>query len=416
MAKLASHFRNKKGNECMNSNNKHDASGQMAGYLYQILAALYLLLDSRESDAQICIEKFDDIAFVEQDEPIIMVQTKHQLYRAGNLSDTSVDLWRTIKSWCDSINGSPTHLRDTYFVILTTAVSRENTAAYFLGKHASRNPNKAKRLLIGTASAAGVQANEKFYSAFLKLSPELQDNLIRNIYIYDNFQNINNLKTEIMSYVRYATLPKFEEKVYDSVLGWWIRAIIECLSSQEPVFINRIQLQQVIFDIGSGYKTDSLPIDIDFTYDPSDLELNELISENRIFIEQLKLISLSSERLRRCIREYYNAFRQRSLWVREQLLLANELQDYEATLIDEWNRLFTIMKEDLADYGEELTEQQKTKTGRALFGDIENLNLPIRERVTQPFIMRGSYHDLANRMRVGWHIDFMERLCHLLKG
>ena len=85
----------------MSLNNAHDASGQMAGYLYQVLAALYLLLDSSDSDAQICIEKFDDIAFVEQDEPVLMIQTKHQLYRPGNLSNTSVDLWRTIKSWCD---------------------------------------------------------------------------------------------------------------------------------------------------------------------------------------------------------------------------------------------------------------------------------------------------------------------------
>lgn len=55
----------------MSVNNAHDASGQMAGYLYQVLAALYLLLDSRDSDAQICIEKFDDIAFIKQDEPIL---------------------------------------------------------------------------------------------------------------------------------------------------------------------------------------------------------------------------------------------------------------------------------------------------------------------------------------------------------
>jgi len=239
--------------------------------------------------------------------------------------------------------------------------------------------------------------------------------LIRHTYVYDNSLNISNLKTDIMSYVRYATLPVHEEKVYNSVLGWWIRAVIESLCSEQPVFINRIQPQQVIFDIGSGYKANSLPIDIDFTYNPTDTELNELIPENRIFIEQLKLISLSNDRLRRSIREYYNAFRQRSLWVREQLLLANELQNYEAVLIDEWNRLFNIMKENLVDYGEELTEQEKVKTGRTLFGNIENSNISIREKVTQPFIMRGSYHDLANRMMVGWHVDFMERLCHLLK-
>lgn len=400
----------------MSVNSAHDASGQMAGYLYQVLAALYLLLDSRDSDTQICIEKFDDIAFVEQDEPVLMIQTKHQLYRPGNLSDTSVDLWRTIKSWCDSINNSPTHLNDTHFVILTTATAQENTVAYYLRKDVNRNTGEAMRLLIDTARAATVQANEKYYSAFLGLSPELQDNLIRHTYIYDSYQNVSNLKTDIMRYIRCATLPQFEEKVYNSVLGWWISAVIQCLCSEDPVFINRIQLQQIIFDIGSGYKADSLPIDVDAYYDPSESELNELIPENRIFIEQLKIISLSHDRLRRCIREYYNAFRQRSLWVREQLLLANELQNYEAVLVDEWNRLFVIMKENLADYGEELTEQQKTKAGRDLFGNIENLNIPIRERVSQPFIMRGSYHDLANRMMVGWHVDFMDRLCHLLKG
>lgn len=400
----------------MSVNSAHDASGQMAGYLYQVLAALYLLLDSRDSDTQICIEKFDDIAFVEQDEPVLMIQTKHQLYRPGNLSDTSVDLWRTIKSWCDSINSSPTHLRNTNFAILTTATAQENTAAYYLRKDGNRNTAEARRLLVDTARAATVQANEKYYSAFLALSPELQDNLIRHTYICDSYQNVSYLKTDIMRYIRCATLPQFEEKVYNSVLGWWIGAVIQCLCSDAPVFINRIQLQQIIFDIGSGYKADSLPIDVDAYYDPSESELNELIPENRIFIEQLKIISLSHDRLRRCIRDYYNAFRQRSLWVREQLLLANELHNYEAVLVDEWNRLFVIMKENLADYGEELTEQQKTKAGRDLFGNIENLNLPIRERVSQPFIMRGSYHDLANRMMVGWHVDFMDRLCHLLKG
>lgn len=399
----------------MSVNNVHDASGQMVGYLYQVMSALYLLLDCSASDAQICIEKFDDIAFVENDEPVIMIQTKHQLYSPGNLSNTSVDLWRTIKSWCDSINNSPTYLHDTHFVILTTAAAQANSVAYFLRKDTTRNTDEAKRLLIDTARAATGEVNRKFYKEFLALSPELQDYLIRHTYIYDNSQNISNLKIDILRYIRYATLPQFEEKVYNSVLGWWTDNVIQSLCSKDPVFINRIQLQQVIFDIGSGYKADSLPIGVDAFYNPSEAEMNELIPENRIFIEQLKLVSLSHDRLQRCIREYYNAFRQRSQWVREQLLLANELQDYEVVLVDEWNRLFAIMKENLDDYGEELTDQQKARMGRDLFGNIESLNLPIRERVTQPFIMRGSYHDLANRMLVGWHVDFMGRLCHLLK-
>jgi hypothetical protein len=43
------------------------------------------------------------------------------------------------------------------------------------------------------------------------------------------------------------------------------------------------------------------------------------------------------------------------------------------------------------------------------------LNINIREKVNKPFVMRGTYHDLANQLKVGWHVDFMNRLCHLLQ-
>ena len=78
-------------------------------------------------------------------------------------------------------------------------------------------------------------------------------------------------------------------------------------------------------------------------------------------------------------------------------------------------RLFLIMKENMEDYGDQLTENQKQIAGRKLFGEIENLSLPIRSNVPDPFIMRGTYHELANRLVVGWHVDFMERLCELLR-
>ena len=42
----------------------HQASEQMIGYLYQIRYALALLLSNDNSDFQIIIEKFDDIAFI----------------------------------------------------------------------------------------------------------------------------------------------------------------------------------------------------------------------------------------------------------------------------------------------------------------------------------------------------------------
>ncbi|MDE6851432.1 MAG: hypothetical protein K2J67_02945, partial [Lachnospiraceae bacterium] len=77
-------------------------------------------------------------------------------------------------------------------------------------------------------------------------------------------------------------------------------------------------------------------------------------------------------------------------------------------------RYFFKFELNLLEY-DNVDETLKTRAGKELYNNIENLELYIRERVTQPFIMRGTYHELANRLQVGWHIDFYERLHGLLK-
>lgn len=268
----------------MAERNKHDAPGQLSGYLYQVLAALLLLLETKDPEAQICIERFDDVAFVEDDTPQIMIQTKHQLNKPGNLNDTSVDLWRTINSWCDSIKTYKTATADTKFIIVTTAIAKEVSAASYLSKSSSRDWKKAKDIFLNTAKTDYVKTNKPFYQAYLSLTPEEQENLVRHIYIYDSSPSISHVQNDIMPYIRTATLPPFEKRVYDKVIGWWIRNIIQCLTAVEPVFIGYRQLQKELFDIGSEYKADSLPIDVDPLYQPTDEELDALSIENRIFL------------------------------------------------------------------------------------------------------------------------------------
>jgi hypothetical protein len=399
----------------MPQNTPHDASGQLTGYLYQILMALLSLLENTDNEAQICLEKFDDIAFIEDDEPLILIQTKHHLRQKSDLSNASIDLWRTINSWCDSIKKSPSGLISTRFLIITTVSAQDDTAASFLSNLNTRNTKKALEILCNTAKTSHSKTNNYYYENFLGMSSTQQQHLIDNTFIYANSYNIDEIKQAIMRFVRCATINQFEERVYDKLIGWWIKEIIKCLVSTELIFINRMQIQNVLYDIAGEYQANSLPIDVDFTQNPTNNELNQISQNSRIFIEQLKLIMLSDGRIKRCIRDYYNAFRQRSVWVREQLLLVNELSDYETLLIDEWSRLFLIMQENIEDRKGNSNEKVKTDAGKKLLNDIENLNINIREKVNKPFVMRGTYHDLANQLKVGWHIDFMNRLRDLLQ-
>ena len=55
------------------------------------------------------------------------------------------------------------------------------------------------------------------------------------------------------------------------------------------------------------------------------------------------------------------------------------------------------------------------KLGRQLLNQIESKDIRVRERCSEPFIMRGSYHMLADQFKIGWHADFKNRLKYLLK-
>jgi len=112
------------------------------------------------------------------------------------------------------------------------------------------------------------------------------------------------------------------------------------------------------------------------------------------------------------VNNYYRAFEQRSRWMREDLLLVGDIEDYEKRLVEEWELHFETMRENL---GEDAAEKEKIRAARGIYDWIEReAHIPIRPRCQEPFITRGSYHILSDKQEVGWHPEFRARLERLL--
>lgn len=393
----------------------HQASEQMVGYLYQVRYALALLLDDDNSDSQISIEKFDDVAFVDGNTPIERIQLKHHVRKAGNLTDKSTDLWRTLKVWLDVVSKSPDIIEGTEFLIITTASAPNNTVAFSLRKE-NRSQRDADMIdalyekLKGVCTDSESQGNQKFYEAFLAADEKLAKGLINKIYILDNASNIVDVEKSIRKQVRYSCDRKYEDKVMERLEGWWYRKAIEGLCSDTPIFILQDQVRSYIVSTGQEYAADNLLIDI---FDLGDDQTNELSAIDKTFYQQLKLICLGNHHLKVAVNDYYRAFNQRASWVRNNLLYIDELDKYERRLIDEWEREFAMMADALEE-NPNLAEDEKVKAGKQLLTKMEEKDIRIREKCQAPFVMRGSYHILADQRKVGWHIDFEERLKQLL--
>jgi hypothetical protein len=56
----------------------------------------------------------------------------------------------------------------------------------------------------------------------------------------------------------------------------------------------------------------------------------------------------------------------------------------------------------------------KQRAARSVLQWAETAVIPIRPQVTEPFVTRGSLHMLADKLDIGWHNEFRERLGRLL--
>ena len=163
---------------------------------------------------------------------------------------------------------------------------------------------------------------------------------------------------------------------HHSLEGWWTDIIIKQLSKQLNRPILYQELQAKIYDLQKQFNDDDLPIDFINAIVPSEEDLSE---EQKIFIEQLRLVCLSDPRIKQAISDYHKAYEQRSKWIREELVMIDELEKYDNKLINEWSEYFNSMKEEL---GQNPDERQYIECGRKLYNKISFIGRTIRIRVS----------------------------------
>lgn len=385
------------------------ANASALGYFYQARYALLLILQAK-SDAEMSLESLDDIAFEKGGTAVELLQTKHHIDSTASLTNASSDLWKTLRVWCTAVLNNAIKPDEVVLTLVSTGRAPDGSVASKLRPEISqgRDVDTALKTLRTTAQTSSSHVNAPAYAAFLSLSKQQQQKLINSVRVLDSSPTILDARDRILEQIKFATRPLFLEAVYERLEGWWFNRVVKHLSQSSIGTILFSEVMAQFNDIQEQFHQDNLPIDF---FDAVVPEESQLSQDERIFIEQLRLVSVGKPRIRKAINDYYRAFQQRSKWVREDLLLVGDLDSYEKHLIDEWERRFEMMREDLGDEG---AEDLKQREGRALFNWIDGQELHIRPRCTEPYVMRGSYHMLSNKLMVGWHADFIDRLQHLL--
>jgi hypothetical protein len=400
------------------SSDKYSASEQGLGYIYQPRFGLLKLLQLPESTS-ILIEKDDDLDFIDKDGVKTLASLKHK--KVGDrLTDLSTDFWKSVRIWLERYNRdgrSESNLR--FFLFSTGIVSEDSILRRFLFDA----PVAGSQVLSLTQIAADALAKTKakpivaIAVEFHKLNSEEQQDFLSRILIFDGGPRIEDVPSIIKDQHMRSIARKDRDAIFERLEGWWNETIINLLVGKRNDAILGSEISDKLSAFSEEYRSDNLPITF-----RGKIPDGEIDAENdpRLFVVQLREIGISSDRIQKAILDYYRAFEQRSCWARESLLVAGEMEEYEDRLVDEWSRYRDAVFEKL---GERSAKKLLLEAGKALYlwADLESGNsssLRIRERVTEPYVLRGGFHILANARplpRVYWHPHFLARISDALE-
>jgi hypothetical protein len=369
--------------------------------------ALCLKYVNGEASVEVGIERLDDISFEADGSPLELLQAKHHISRIASLTDRSADLWKTLRIWSEEAAKDPTLPARTRLALITTGTAPADSAAALLrpseayGPDQRRDPKSAAERLQAVAEAGGNQDLAAAYTAFLALSPAMRSSLLSTIEILDKGPLLNDLGEVIESAIRLIA-PRGQASIARERLeGWWWPRVCATLMQTPAAPISILEVEAKLDDIRDGLKRDALLADQEHVDPPAD-EIADY--EGRPFVRQLKAVGVGGNRVEYAKRDYYRAFTQRSKWVREHLVFDGEIARYETTLIEEWQPRFQQMRDKLADG--QTSDAAQRQAGQELYGWVEaDARFPFRA-VTHRFLTVGSYHILANGLRVGWHPEY----------
>jgi hypothetical protein len=386
------------------------AADAALGYAYQVRIALLWSLRRLKQGLNfvVTLETLDDVTFETKGQADELLQTKHHKSKAANLTDASPDLWKTLRVWFEAYakgavpKGAALHL-------LTTATASPGSAASYL-RVQNRNVTAALQALESTAQSSGNKENLPAYTAFLSADAGTRRQILDSIVIFDAAEDVLDLNHSLRTEVYWATEPKYHETFLDRLEGWWLRRVVKHLGRDHEYEILSDEIEAQMSDLREQFKADALPIDEDLLDITLDATTYEALNDS-IFVRQIELTKAGRRRIAAAIRDYYRAYEQRSRWIRDDLLLIGDLDKYENRLAEEWELYFEATRDEL---GSAAIESAKESAARDVLAWAERVTIPIRPMVVEPFVTRGSLHMLSDELRIGWHVEFYERLKNLL--
>jgi hypothetical protein len=377
---------------------------QFRGFSLQPTRMALLLLKAPEGSF-VSLEKIDDVALETADGNMLAVQTK-DTESTNPVSDRSPQMWKTFANWSRDVREKKLDATRTTFELY---VSRKVSGRLVSLFHAANTKSTAKN--------AFDEARNKLWGEAPRFSKrtEVADTLREHLdevfgpgqaafrAILERFQLTCALKTpELDLRTAVANILTIREDLIDDMVvdihGWLKTLIDEQLRERKAPVVARDKFCGLLrASYNKLLPSGALPDLARKGPTPSDIA--EMMGLG--FVRQMEIINQDEESQHRAMTCFFKSRAARTEWANrgDALVHSDSIREFEDGLKQVWRNHRTKVFSDPVRTDEELR-------GRLLLAECESHSCLVEGKAVPTYFIPGCFHELADRLSVGWHPRF----------
>jgi hypothetical protein len=372
---------------------KHSAAGSYLGFALQPVRAFHHLLTSPKGSS-VSLEFQDDVAVHYPDGAILLEQTKSAL-KQNPISDWAPDLWNTFNNWLLMLQAQAIKAETTQYRLYVTPPK----AGAFVQALSAAGDDAATKTIVATIRAK--LAKLKAEPACLeKLQPFLDAAEEQRAAIVTRFA-LEPSSEDPLEAIRDVLRPSVAEDHVDilikSGIGQAKQAYDRLIQRGQTPILNVDGFRQ---EFHAFIRQNNMPgLLTSLAETPSAALVADIASTRPIFIRQLELVEATDDDRLRAVSDYLRTSADKADWADRGLIFAGSLDTWDDDLV----RRHGMVRGDIGDlHGDKPAAVQ----GRLVYRQCAQHQAPLEGRVVPGHFVHGSFNDLADRRRVGWHSDF----------
>ncbi|MBN8613472.1 MAG: hypothetical protein J0L92_22955 [Deltaproteobacteria bacterium] len=382
----------------------HSAPGPLAGYLWQLRRALIELLGLNPGKS-ITIEKQDDICVVRLcGEVVVAMQAKHSM-NSATLTLHSPEVWKTLRVWA-AFADKPKSFPESLVLVTTDPLHPDLDAINDKGTLGA-TADQVRTSLDAIAKAAGNQDLREAYTSWSSLKGHQKVDILVRARIVGGSGKLPDLTGELhQALQRHYIWPEDLSHVSVELDGWFFQTVSKRLG-KTGCTISFDEVWTRINDHHRSYRP-LVPREPQSTPEEIEKVASDQFATDATFLRQLKLLDANDRALRFAAQAYARARIARDHWLNSAAVGLDHVTEFTTALEDHWNGTHAAASRGLDDTP---SADQLRAAGWKVHDDCcIHHRAAFATEAAPPYLTTGSYHQLADLQRVGWHPEYENAL------